>query len=551
MSNMADDHDNTHSDVIESVVCTATINNDSLLKLKLNNEYDTAIIEKNLKLAWHGDYQSVKCLVAEFLKLNGKWDSPGGEKKVFYCDGSQTIVWLSKKKLLQIEGANARSLQRKLISSIYDVNRESESASNNLNQGETLNRCECPEIACRCNELITELEGVKLDITIAETRLEKAINNNFNELERVRALTNKMQIEVNKIHSLVNVLNDVKLKSNVNECEVMPCLREENNVLLSTVNALTLEMVNSKYPAKLNMDGDEVVTTYVNTHDVGVLSAHTMGTNQPAKSKHHLAESPELMHMEPQDMTFKTTYDVNSQYVTHDQSFDVNHENTDVTHELNSNGKNVNDALLQNLGTGAHSDHSNLSDQMHTPFLNQLQAYKAKHRNRLQIETLDVCNPNSNREPHSRTSKAQSNRTVHSPTSFPKQILAYKVKHSNKFLANTRNVSFYHHINDKDIIKTKANRKELLPKTNTNKRSKKKYDRKLKNADATSSPFNAHGNVCTHSENHFTNARVVNKVPYKVSKPFFRKRLQNHNRNRDWRDWLAYVSRTTRQETLV
>ena len=131
----------------------------------------------------------------------------------------------------------------------------------------------------------------------------------------------------------------------------------------------------------------------------------------------------------------------------------LNHENTDVTHELNSNGKNVNDALLQNLGTGAHGDHSNLSDQMHTPFLNQLQAYKAKHRNRLQIETLDACNPNLNREPQSRTSKAQSNRTVQSPTSFPKQILAYKVKHSNKLLANKRNVSFYHHINDKDIIK--------------------------------------------------------------------------------------------------
>ena len=141
-------------------------------------------------------------MVAEYLKLHGKWDSPGSEKKVFYCDGSQAIVWLIKKKVLQLEGANASSLKRKLISSIYDVNRKSESASNNRDKGEMLSRCECHEFACRCNELITELEGVKLDMTIAETRLEKAISNNFNELERVRALTNKMQIEVNKIHSL-------------------------------------------------------------------------------------------------------------------------------------------------------------------------------------------------------------------------------------------------------------------------------------------------------------------------------------------------------------
>ena len=79
---MADDHDDTHSDVIQLLVFAATMNNDSLSKQKLNNEYDTAIIEKNLKLAWHGDYQSVKCLVTDNLKLHSKWDSHGGDKKV-------------------------------------------------------------------------------------------------------------------------------------------------------------------------------------------------------------------------------------------------------------------------------------------------------------------------------------------------------------------------------------------------------------------------------------------------------------------------------------
>ena len=41
---MADDHDDTHSNVIQPVVFTAPINNNSLSKLKLNNEYHTAII---------------------------------------------------------------------------------------------------------------------------------------------------------------------------------------------------------------------------------------------------------------------------------------------------------------------------------------------------------------------------------------------------------------------------------------------------------------------------------------------------------------------------
>ena len=188
---------------------------------------------------------------------------------------------------------------------------------------------------------------------------------------------------------------------------------------------------------------------------------------------------------------------------------------------------------------------------MHTSFLNQLQAYKAKHRNRLQIKTLDACNPKLNREPRSIATSAQSNWQDQSPTSFPRQLLVYKVKYSDKFFADKRNVSFHHHqINVKDI-KTKANRRKLLPKTNTNKRGKTKYDNKLRNADVASWHFIAHENVCTHTENHSTKARVVNKVPYKVSSPFFRKRLQKHYRNRDWEDWLAYVSRTTRQETLV
>ena len=44
-----------------------------------------------------------------------------------------------------------------------------------------------------------------------------------------------------------------------------------------------------------------------------------------------------------------------------------------------------------------------------------------------------------------------------------------------------------------------------------------KYDRKLKNANVASSHFIAHRNACTHTENHSTKARVVNKVPHKVS----------------------------------
>ena len=56
----------------------------------------------------------MKCLAADYLKLDGEWYSPGGEKKVLYCGDSPTILRWSKKKLLQFEEANAESIQQKL-----------------------------------------------------------------------------------------------------------------------------------------------------------------------------------------------------------------------------------------------------------------------------------------------------------------------------------------------------------------------------------------------------------------------------------------------------
>ena len=137
------------------------------LKILGTRAFKFALHDQNQECrhSWNGDYQSVKCLVAEYLKFDDKWDSSGGEK-IFYCDDSQTIVWLSKKKLLQIDGVSARFLQRKLISSIYDVNVNLRDQA--IIQVETLTQCECPETACRCNELITELDGVKLQLHFNE-----------------------------------------------------------------------------------------------------------------------------------------------------------------------------------------------------------------------------------------------------------------------------------------------------------------------------------------------------------------------------------------------
>ena len=37
-------------------------------------------------------------MVSKYLKLEGEWRSPGGDKKTFQIDNTPTISWWSKRK---------------------------------------------------------------------------------------------------------------------------------------------------------------------------------------------------------------------------------------------------------------------------------------------------------------------------------------------------------------------------------------------------------------------------------------------------------------------
>lgn len=50
----------------------------------------------NLSLGWTGDYESLKELLYNDLKLIGTWDQPGSEKKVFKTDTSQSLCERAK-----------------------------------------------------------------------------------------------------------------------------------------------------------------------------------------------------------------------------------------------------------------------------------------------------------------------------------------------------------------------------------------------------------------------------------------------------------------------
>ena len=47
-----------------------------------------ALLTGDLSFAWTGDYDALKVFVVDDLKLNGNWEQPGGDKKVFKFNNS-------------------------------------------------------------------------------------------------------------------------------------------------------------------------------------------------------------------------------------------------------------------------------------------------------------------------------------------------------------------------------------------------------------------------------------------------------------------------------
>jgi hypothetical protein len=71
---MADRHgDSSYGDIEPFLSSTSYCDQNNVSKLIANNKYDASIIEKNLKLAWIGDFQSVKCIGARAHFFEGGW----------------------------------------------------------------------------------------------------------------------------------------------------------------------------------------------------------------------------------------------------------------------------------------------------------------------------------------------------------------------------------------------------------------------------------------------------------------------------------------------
>ena len=110
---------------------------------------------------------------------------------------------------------------------------------------------------------------MKLDMTIAESKQERAI-------DQVREDVNKIQNDFNSINCIIRNLAHDKVVLNTYDAEIIDVLRDENRVLSDTLEILTVEFAKHKSAMNSPKSIIDVATPYANSP---VLP--TIGIDQP------------------------------------------------------------------------------------------------------------------------------------------------------------------------------------------------------------------------------------------------------------------------------
>ncbi|CAB3994201.1 Hypothetical predicted protein, partial [Paramuricea clavata] len=124
------------------------------------------------------------------LELQGSWSSPANEKKLFVSDNVE-LLWWKNKKFLKINGEDANRIKRCMINAMFtSLNLDSiksgvdmaTNTENSLNENQpTKHQC----TGCECSKLSPDLEGLKLDLVVLESKLNHKIQAVENQILRM------------------------------------------------------------------------------------------------------------------------------------------------------------------------------------------------------------------------------------------------------------------------------------------------------------------------------------------------------------------------------
>jgi hypothetical protein len=144
----------------------------------------------NLRLSWAGDFDRLKEFVKSDLELQGSWSSPANERKLFVANNVE-LLWWKNKKFLKINGEDANRIKCCMINAMFtSLNLDSVKSSvdmatnteNSFNENQpTKHQC----TGCVCSKLSPDLEGLKLDLVVLESKLSHKIQAMENQILRM------------------------------------------------------------------------------------------------------------------------------------------------------------------------------------------------------------------------------------------------------------------------------------------------------------------------------------------------------------------------------
>ena len=125
----------------------------------------------NLCIAWSGDYDSLK-FISEDLKLDGNWEQPGSDKKVFKTDNF-SVSWRKSKSLLHFEGDETRNIAQVLTGAMivknFDpaVNKDTNTSNSNSScKTKSTSLLSLSGASCKCTDVHSDIQELKLSQSV-------------------------------------------------------------------------------------------------------------------------------------------------------------------------------------------------------------------------------------------------------------------------------------------------------------------------------------------------------------------------------------------------
>ena len=163
------------------------------------------------KLIWNDSFEELKKFVEEFLPTtDGEWGCPGGDVKQ-YKSVDLDLRWHPSTRSITLNGKLKESINEKLIHLALVTG-----LLNNKNTEHAATDKYCmnePELSdCNCAHLNADMEGIKLDMTILESRMLAAMSKNEHESDII-----SLRVKLVDMEAVVH-----------NQDEIISRLSEEN-----------------------------------------------------------------------------------------------------------------------------------------------------------------------------------------------------------------------------------------------------------------------------------------------------------------------------------